>query len=147
MTKTVRPANAGAITRALVAAGFRKAEYHPSGMVRGYGTWTPGVKSEGIVKRQRVRRRAGIYRDGSPKYRWYDNSQPTGYVHVENVHGRSADRLSNEERNARGAETLGRAAEVLRSKGYEVEVAVYDSSGETYLSVCRKDADGDVVWF
>lgn len=145
MSKDIRPANAGAVTRALVAAGFRKAEYHPSGMVKGYGTWTSGIKSEGVVERHRVRRQAGSYRDGSPKYRWYDNSAPTGVVMVEYVHGRGADNRTAEQRTERERAEMERAAEVLRGKGYEVETV--DGLRGAMLRVSRVDADGNVVKF
>lgn len=143
---TPKPANAGAITRTLVAAGFRKAEYHASGMVRGYGTWSPGVKSEAIVEHGRRRVQQGTYRDGSPRFGWQQNNTPTGKVAVDYVLSRSWDSKPAEERRAEEREQLAKAAEILQAKGYRT-VEEERGSSRRVLVVWREDADGNVVVF
>lgn len=119
MTKSIRPANAGAITRSLVAAGFRRGEEHKAsrGMVRGgWSTFTEGITSTQAMKHGRQQVRQGSYRDGTPRYGWLTNNTPTGYVVVEYQFG-SWDKRGQAERNAKAAEVLDRAAEHLRDQG------------------------------
>lgn len=149
MNARIRPANAGAVTRTLVAAGFRRGEEHKAarGVVRGgWSTFTEGITSTQDMTPKRRRVLAGRYADGSPREVWENTNTPTGYVHVDYQFG-SHNRLDQADRNAKIADVLGRAAEVLRTKGFEVETTANEFSGQPYLIVCRKDADGNVVTF
>lgn len=139
----VKPANAGAITRVLVAAGLPKSERHTTA-VKGYATFTEGFSSTQVMERNRHRVRTGSYRDGSPRYGWQTNNSSTGFVTVEYVFGRW-DRRTPEERLAHSRTQMERAAEVLRAKGFSVYATEGNSS--VSLTVSRKDADGNVVRF
>lgn len=144
MTNKQAPANAGAITRSLKAAGFMKSETHRSGMVRGWADYTEGIRSRQCLDYRTERVQAGTYADGSPRFKRYSANRPTGVVRVEyqlSTATRAAQQPSKRERRVR---ELQRAAEVLREKGYRVEE--HDMDGpRPELSVWREDADGKVV--
>lgn len=142
------PANAGAITRILKAAGLTHGEEHKAsrGVVRGgWSTFTTGFVSEQVMEHDRRRVRAGSYRDGAPRYEWRANNTPTGYVTVGYQFSRALDG-KGPERKALAERELTRAAEILRRKGFEVTVnEPSDQYSVMSLHVCRKDADGKVV--
>ncbi len=145
-TKTVRPATAPAVTRILVAAGFDKSETYTTA-VRGYNTFTTGISSSNEVDTVSRRAQRGSYRDGSPRWTTERTNMPTGRVFVGYTFGGwSGDRLSRDERNAKIADVMAKAAEVLTGKGFTVEV-VEDASGESGLIVSRVAADGSIVRF
>lgn len=143
MAASLKPATAPAVTRALVAAGMQKCERHTTA-VRGYNTFTAGVTSENEVDTTSTRVRRGSYSDGSPRMCWERTNHKTGVVIVDYVCGRSADRLSSEERDALVVGTLERAAEILEGKGFTVE---RQRRGEAriVLVVSRRDAEGNVI--
>lgn len=148
MGTRVRAANAGGITRSLMAAGFTNGKEHKAsrGVVRGgWSTYTEGVVSEQEVTRTWRQQAYGTYRDGSQRKRTVADTTPTGYVTV-GYQFRSSDSRDTPERRAKAAEVLGRAAEVLTGKGYEVEMKTGPGTDAMpYLSVCRKDENGEVV--
>ena len=144
----VKPANAGAVTRTLVAAGFRKGEEHKAarGVVRGgWSTFTEGITSTQDMKFGRRRVRQGTYRDGSPRYTWQMNNTPTGRVHVE-YQFRSHDQRSLDEQAEKAIEVLTRAADVLRTRGFQTEMGTRGGTSQIpRLTVWREDADGEIV--
>ena len=149
-TTSTRPANSGAITRALKAAGLAHGEEHKAhrGVVRGgWSTFTTGFTSEQVMTAQPRRVRVGSYADGAARYEWRENNTPTGYVTVAYQFSRAFD-SKPAERTALAERDLTRAAEILRGKGFEVTVnEPVNGYGTITLSVCRKDADGKVmIW-
>jgi hypothetical protein len=149
--KVLRPANAGAITRSLVSAGFVKGEERKAsrGVVRGgWSTFTEGVVSEQVVTFGRRRVQRGTHRDGSPRMMWVMDNTPTGFVKVRYQFSRASDSLSAAERHAKALRVLTAAAEHLTAKGFAVEVTETDTPNpEPLLRVCRYDADNNVVVF
>lgn len=147
MTRAVRPANASAISRILSAAGFYRSEEHSAsrGMVRGgWTTWTTGFVAEQERTDEPTQVQRGVYLDGSPRLVWVD-SLPTGHVLV-TYQFASRTRLDGHEQATKAHEVLTRAAEVLRGKGFEVEMIVSTGQhGWPSLRVCRRDVDGAVV--
>lgn len=143
-TKTVRPANAGAITRTLANAGLLKSVFTRSSMVRGYGSASEGVTSEQLMEGTRRRVQRGTYADHSPRMVWESNNRPTGYVEVTYNLGSYA-RVSGDEALAKQRTMLTTAQAVLRDKGFEVSDIKHRGTGRLVFTVCRKDADGNVV--
>lgn len=119
---TTTIANAGAVTRILTKAGMRKAVWNASGMVRGWGEYSPGIKSEQDMKTGRERVRRGTYRDGRPRYSYVSNNEALNRVFVTYEHGSMGRRREQEERLRVETEYLDKAAVILREKGYTVKV-------------------------
>lgn len=147
--KALRPANAGAITRSLVSAGFAKSDEHKAarGVVRGgWSTFTEGLVSEQVLNIGRRRVQRGTYRDGSARMVWVMDNTPTGYVKVTYRFSRASDNLSPAERHDRAHKVLTAAAEHLTAKGFTVEVTQTSTTHpEPFLRICRRDADANVV--
>lgn len=144
MSREIRPANAGAVTRALVAAGMPKGESHASGMVRGWHTYYRGVVSEQGGNHRSVREVAGRYRDGTKRYRTRSVLDPDGWVHVTWQFGDADREKDNDHRTAEATKQMEHAAEILRGKGFHVEAGVA-RWGYPALRVCRKNEAGEVV--
>lgn len=120
MSTTTTIAKASAVSRALTSAGLRKAVWNASGMVRGWGEYSPGVKSEQDMKTGRERVRRGTYRDGRPRYTYVSNNEALNRVFVTYEHGAMGRSRGQEERLAVETEYLDKAAAILEEKGYTV---------------------------
>ena len=144
MAARVRPANAGAITRMLVKAGYRRSEFHRSGMVRGYGHSTEGFRSEQGLTYTTRRVQRGTYADRSPRYVTERTGHPTGKVYVDYVLG-SYYGGKTEDSLAKQREMLDKAAALLREKGFVVDEPEHKGTGRLVIVVYRTNEAGEVV--
>lgn len=138
MATTTKKATASAVSKALVAGGLTKSETHRSGQIRGWSESSSGFKCEqgseatGEFVDKVTYRRGTAYARRDPVY------ANNGIVTVSWTEGsfrRSQDR---------SAEMLGAAAEVLRAKGYDVEVDKVGAVERTVLKVTRPQSAADV---
>ena len=138
----LKPANAGAVTRALTAAGMPKASSMASGMVRGWHTHYRGVQSSVLGETKTRSYQVGPQGRRHTKHeRWIE---PNGKVLVEWQFSSDSDRrLSTEERKATTGQRMHQAREILEAKGYTV--VVNEGQYAFTLTVSRTDADGNVV--
>lgn len=143
--KNPKAANAGVISRLLKARGLTRSEENRSGMVRGWVTTTRGFRVEAVVKTGNKRVRQGSYRDGTPRFVYRSDNQPTGVVEVTWQVGETGRSLDPEQAAAKMHDGLDAVTAILLEHGYYVERLTRGEAKIPYLLVSRRDAQDNII--